>query len=221
MAGTTARRGVLWDLDGTLIDSAGLHYQAWRETLLAHGREHSPEDFAHYFGKRNDHILRSIFGLALSDEESGRIAEEKEERFRGLVRDQGLTALPGARGWLERLEEAGYRQALASSAPRRNIAVAIDTLGFARFFDAIVSADEVDRGKPDPAIFLEAASRLGLPPGRCVVVEDSPAGLEAARRAGMCSVGILSDHYPSLDAELVVPSLEDLPPDAFDRLSAE
>jgi len=221
MAETRGSRGVLWDLDGTLIDSAGLHFRAWRETLLAHGREHTPEDFAHYFGKRNDHILRSIFGATLSDEESLRIADAKEERFRGLVRDHGLEAVPGALPWLARLHEAGLLQALASSAPRRNITVSIEALGFDRYLDAVVSAEEVDEGKPDPAIFLAAARRLGVAPERCVVVEDSPAGLEGARRAGMGSVGILSDHYPSLDADLVIPSLSALPLDAFDELLGE
>ena len=81
-----------------------------------------------------------------------------------------------------------------------------------------MSADEVGRGKPDPAIFLEAARRIGVAAGRCVVVEDAPAGLEGARRAGMRSIGVLSDHQPRLEADLVVSSLAALPDDAFDAL---
>jgi len=218
MAAARREEAVLWDLDGTLVDSAELHYRAWRETLGERGREHPPEEFAHYFGKRNDHVLRGLFGGSLDPEEAQRIAEEKEARFRRLVREVGLQPVPGGREWLERERKAGRRQALASSAPRVNIMVSIEGLGFSPYLDAIVAAEEVEEGKPDPAIFLEAARRVDVPPGRCVVVEDSPAGLEAARRAGMRSIGIVTPHYPSLTADLVVPSLRELPPDSIDRL---
>jgi beta-phosphoglucomutase len=120
--------------------------------------------------------------------------------------------------WLARLREAGYRQALASSAPRPNIEAVLGILELGKYLDAVVSADDVGRGKPDPAIFLAAADRLGLPAARCVVVEDAPAGLEAARRAGMRSIGVLSDHHPRLVADLVVPSLEAIPADGFETL---
>jgi beta-phosphoglucomutase len=122
--------------------------------------------------------------------------------------------------WLARLREAGWRQALASSAPPLNIEVALEVLGLGRFLDAVVGADDVGRGKPDPAIFLEAARRLGIPSSRCVVVEDAPAGVEGARRAGMKSIGVLSDHHAALQADLVVASLDRLPPTAFAELLA-
>jgi HAD superfamily hydrolase (TIGR01509 family) len=221
MTGIRAARGVLWDLDGTLIDSADLHYRAWRETLLAHGQDHTPEEFAFYFGQRNDLILRSLFGPGLGDDESRRIADEKEERYRGLVREVGLRPLAGALSWLERLKAAGVPQALASSAPPANIAVAVEQLGLMAYLDAAVSAEEVGHGKPDPAIFLEAARRLDVAPERCVVIEDAPAGTEAARRAGMRCVGVLSSHYPELGADLVVSSLEDLSPEALEALFRE
>jgi beta-phosphoglucomutase-like phosphatase (HAD superfamily) len=116
------------------------------------------------------------------------------------------------------LRRDGWKQALASSAPQPNIDAALSALDLGRLLDAVVSADEVGRGKPDPAIFLEAARRLGLPPGRCVVVEDAPAGIEAARRAGMRSIGVLSPHHARLEADVVVPSLGALPTGAFEAL---
>jgi beta-phosphoglucomutase len=210
--------GVLWDLDGTLIDSADQHYVAWRDALAQQGRGHTREEFMRGFGKRNDMILRAIFGDALSPEEAARVAEDKEERYRRLVREDGLEPLPGVMEWLSRLKGHGFRQALATSAPPANVAVVIDVLGLERFFDAVASAEDVERGKPEPDIFLEAARRIDVAPGRCVVVEDSPYGLEAARRAGMKSVGIFSDHHRELDADLVVPSLASLPPGAFEEL---
>jgi beta-phosphoglucomutase len=210
--------GVLWDLDGTLIDSAGHHWLAWRETLAAEGRMVAPEDFANSFGRRNDEILRELYGDTLAPDWIARVSESKEQTYRRLLREQGLEALPGAMGWLVRLREAGWRQALASSAPRPNIDAVLKVLGLGGYLDAVVSADDVGRGKPDPAIFLAAARRLELPPERCVVVEDAPAGLEAARRAGMRSIGVLSPHHTELSADLVVPSLEAVPTDAFEAL---
>jgi beta-phosphoglucomutase len=213
-------RGVLWDLDGTLIDSAGLHWIAWHDTLASEGRLVQPGDFASTFGKRNDEILRELFGTAIAAEWIERVSEAKEQAYRHLLRERGLEPLPGAFEWLARLREAGWKQALASSAPRPNIDAVFHALGLERFLDAVVSADEVGRGKPDPAIFLEAARRLRLEPERCVVVEDAPAGLEAARRAGMLSIGILSGHHPTLEADVVVPSLDVLPAGAFEALLA-
>ena len=211
---------MLWDLDGTLIDSAGHHWIAWRDTLAAEGRPVQPGDFANTFGKRNDEILRELFGSGLAPDWIERVSETKERSYRRLLSERGLEPLPGAFAWLARLREAGWKQALASSAPRPNIDAAFEALSLGRYLDAVVSADEVGRGKPDPAIFLEAARRLGCPPGRCIVVEDAPAGLEAARRAGMPAIGVLSSHHPALEADLVAPSLDALGADAFDVLLA-
>jgi beta-phosphoglucomutase len=213
--------GVLWDLDGTLIDSAGHHWIAWRDTLAAEGRSVTPGDFASSFGKRNDEILRELFGHGIEPRWIDRVSEAKENAYRALLREEGLDLLPGALAWFERLRAAGWRQALASSAPRPNIDAVFDSLSaLGRYLDTVVSADEVGRGKPDPAVFLEAARRLALPPRRCIVVEDAPAGLECARRAGMRSIGVLSEHHTQLEADLVVPSLEALRADAFEALLA-
>jgi HAD superfamily hydrolase (TIGR01509 family) len=210
--------GVLWDLDGTLVDSAGHHWVAWRATLAAEGRPVQPGHFASTFGKRNDEILRELFGPAIAVDWIERVSEAKEQAYRRMLREQGLAPLPGALDWLHRLRESGWKQALASSAPRPNIDAVFEVLSLERFLDAVVSADEVGRGKPDPALFLEAGRRLGLAPERCVVVEDAPAGLEAARRAGMRSIGVLSDHHPALEADVVVPSLDALPAGTFEAL---
>ena len=210
--------GVLWDLDGTLVDSAEQHYVAWRDTLARRGRGHTREEFFRGFGRRNDVVLREIFGDSLTPEEAARVADDKEERYRRLVREKGLEPLPGVTEWLTRFEESGFRQALATSAPAANVTVVVEVLGLGRCLDAIVSADDVEQGKPDPAVFLLAARRIGVAPECCVVVEDAPAGLEGARRAGMKSVGILSAHHHELQADIVVPSLAALPTGAIQEL---
>jgi beta-phosphoglucomutase len=210
--------GVLWDLDGTLVDSADLHWRSWRDTLAGERLEITYEQFLDSFGQKNDGILRRWLGPAATPERIGRIDRQKESAYRQLVQEHGLTPLPGASDWIRRLHARGWKQAIASSAPRENVAVMLQALGVHRELDAITAAEDVTAGKPDPQVFMKAAERLGVPPGRCVVVEDAPAGIEAARRAGMRSIGV--NHDASLDADLAVASLADLPADAFETLLA-
>lgn len=209
-------RAVLWDLDGTLVDSADYHWRSWRDTLAAEGTSITYEQFRASFGQKNDRILRRWFGDRISPERIQRIGDAKEAEYRRLAREEGLIALPGAAEWVTRLHRDGWRQAIASSAPRANVDVMLNVLGLDRGFDAIVSAEDVTAGKPDPQVFQIAASRVGVPPSRCVVVEDAAAGIEAARRAGMKSIGVSREG--ALDADVFVESLADLPDDAFERL---
>lgn len=207
----------LWDMDGTLLDSGEFHWMAWREALLAERYELTHAEFLATFGQRNDTILRRFFGEDYPDAEVARVADAKEARYRELVRERGIDLLPGVRVWLERLHAAGWRQAIASAAPRLNVEAIMAALDIAPFFSAIVSAEDVQRGKPDPQVFLLAGERTGVPPTRCVVLEDAPAGLEGARRAGMRCIGVRSNHK-ELTADIVVDTFEQLPPDAFERL---
>ncbi len=210
-------RAVIWDVDGTLIDSGALHFETWVTALEREQITVTHEQFQSTFGQRNDAVLRVFLGPDLMDEESIRISNAKEELYRDLVRQRGIEPLPGVRHWLQTLKDRGWRQAIASSAPHANLDVIVEAMGVAEYFDAIVSADEVAIGKPDPAIFLLAAQRLGADPAHCVVVEDAHVGIEGAQRAGMHTVGVLSSHA-TLDADIVVASLDLLPPDAFERL---
>jgi beta-phosphoglucomutase len=209
-------RAVLWDLDGTLVDSAEQHWQAWRDTLEAAGLGVTPEQFRETFGQRNDAILSQWLGAGVPADRRRTIGDAKEARYRDLVAGGGLTPLPGAGEWVRRLARAGWRQAVASSAPRRNVEVVVAALGIAEHFGALVAAEDVTHGKPAPDVFLAAAGRLGVPPARCVVVEDAPAGIEAARRAGMASIGVGPAGFAP--ADVVVASLEELSAQAFDRL---
>jgi beta-phosphoglucomutase len=126
-----------------------------------------------------------------------------------------LAPLPGAREWVERLAAAGWLQAIASSAPRANVEAVVRALGIGRWLGALVAAEDVHQGKPDPEVFLVGAVRLGVEPARAVVVEDAAAGIAAARRAGMPSVGVGRGCEA---ADVTVFSLADLPPGTFDRL---
>ncbi len=198
-------RGVLWDLDGTLVDSGDYHWQSWRAVMGAAGVDVTRDLFQASFGQKNDRILRDWLGPDATMDDIRRLGDAKEAEYRRLARAGGLTALPGAREWVARLRMDGWRQAIASSAPRQNIDVMLDLIGLAGAFDAIVSAEDVTLGKPDPQVFLVAADRLGVPSGQSVVVEDAAAGLEAARRAGMASIGV--SPLADLTADVVVRSL--------------
>ncbi len=210
----------LWDLDGTLLDSHEYHWLSWREALAAEGIVLTRPQFEALFGQRNDITLRAWLGPDIPQADILRIADAKELRYRRLVRTRGIELLPGAETWLARLQAAGWRQALATSAPRANVDAILDTLGVSHYFAVTVTAEDVARGKPDPDVFLAAARAVGAPIYRCVVIEDSPAGVEAARRARIRCIGV-GPHHAELPADLTTPSLAALPEDAFDQVLTE
>ena len=209
---------VLWDLDGTLVDSGEYHWLSWRDTLAAETFDLTYEQFLASFGQKNDRILRGWLGDGATAERIAQLGDAKEAEYRRLARERGLASLPGAAEWVARLRHDGWRQAIASSAPRLNVGVMLEACGLEGFFDAIVSAEDVTVGKPDPQVFQAAAALLDMPPDRCIVVEDAAVGIEAARRAGMRSIGVSG--ATTSGADLVVSSLADLPPDAFVKLLA-
>jgi len=208
------KRAVIWDLDGTLIDSSHYHWEAWQAVMAAENFTLTYEEYVADFGKRNDEILRGRLGADLPDDFIARVSSAKEEVYRGLIRTKGLELLPGAAYWLERLKAEGWLQALATSAPRGNIDAVFAALGLEKFFDAVISSEEVKAGKPEPDVFLAAAAKMDVAPRDCIVVEDAPAGVEAARRAGMKSIGVLTTHR-ELNADLVAPRLDQLPEGFF------
>jgi beta-phosphoglucomutase len=209
-------RGVLWDLDGTLVDSGDFHFQSWQIVMAREGEALSREKFAQSFGQKNDQILRHWLGPDASPQKIKQVGDDKETEYRRLARAHGLTPLPGARDWVERLRAAGWRQAIASSAPRKNIDVMLELIELAGDFDAIVSAEDVTLGKPDPQVFLIAAGRLAVSIERAVVVEDAAAGILAARRARMRSIGVSRSGLHGADVS--VETLQDLSSNAFEML---
>jgi beta-phosphoglucomutase len=210
-------RAVLWDLDGTLVDSAQFHWQAWRDICVAEGAPITYEQFVHAFGTRNDLILKSWLGDDIDPDRMRRVGEAKEAHFRKLVRAHGISPLPGVREWVTRLTDEGWKHAIATSAPRENLEALIDAMDMRALFAAGIAAEDVTHGKPDPEVFLVAAGRLFAAPQHAIVVEDAPMGIEAGRRAGMRTIGVSQMHQLP-QADVYVPTLTDLPLDAFDRL---
>jgi beta-phosphoglucomutase len=201
-------RAVLWDMDGTLIDSVPYHLQAWQAVLRQINRTVDHHAWAQTAGMRNSEIIPLLFP-DMSPAESAYVDRAKEARYRELIEQDGIELLPGVAEWLQRFTTRGWKQAIASSAPRENVVAIAQALHFNGTFAAMISGTDVPRGKPDPDIFLVAAQRLSVPPQCCLVIEDAASGIEAAHRAGMQAIGVLNTH-PHLEADVVVQSLQDL-----------
>jgi beta-phosphoglucomutase family hydrolase len=182
-------RGVIWDLDGVLADTTEAHFQAWTKALSAWDIPFDRSLFDRVFGMNNEDTLTELLRRPPTQEEITGIAGRKEEIFRQHAGEL-VRPMPGAIRLLDELKKAGWAQGVASSAPRENIDLLMDAFGIRRYFAAILSGDGLSAGKPDPALFLETARALSLRPERCVVVEDAPAGVEAARRAGMPCIAV-------------------------------
>lgn len=201
-------RAVLWDMDGTLIDSMPYHWQAWQSVLRQIDRAFEHGVWNQTAGMRNSEIIPLLFP-DMSPAEAAQVDRAKEARYRELIELQGIELLPGVGEWIQRFQTAGWKQAVASSAPPENIAAVAHVLHLNGTFEAMISGADIQRGKPDPDIFLAAAQRLHVAPQNCLVIEDAATGLEAARRAGMRAIGVLNTH-PQLQADLVVKSMQDL-----------
>ena len=185
--------GVIFDMDGVLVDSGPPHAESWRVLARQYGLEISDEDFKAHFGKTSRDIIRTFWGPQVSDDDIRRYDQDKERIYRELITGEvPLTA--GARDLLATLSRAGYVLAVATSGPPENLDLVLQEAELASFFAATVHGFDVKRGKPAPDCFLLAAERAGLKPEDCVVVEDAPAGIQAARAAGMQPIGFAGTH---------------------------
>jgi beta-phosphoglucomutase len=216
-------RAVIWDVDGTLVDTAELHFRAWVDLCRDLGRDFTRADFAATFGRRNPEIIRYLFGDRFDAAAIDDLGYRKEELYKAAAR-QGVALLPGVANLLEGLRVAGFRQAIGSSAPRGNVDLILEMTGSARYFSAVSSAEDTQRGKPDPQVFLVAAEKLDVPPPGCAVIEDAVAGVQAARAGGMKCVGVTFVGHHSNEslrragADLVVKTLTEVSAEAVRRL---
>jgi beta-phosphoglucomutase len=207
---------IIWDVDGTLVDTAEQHFQAWVRFAAEIVQPFSREDFAATFGMRNPEIIRQLFLADADDARCAELGERKEDLYRASVREQGVNLLPGVARLLAAFAEKGWPQAVGSSAPPGNLDLLLGITHTRHYFQAVVTGEDVRKGKPDPEVFLTAASKLGVPTVRCVVFEDAVAGVQAAKAGGMKCVAVTFVGHHSADklraagADSVVPSLEDL-----------
>lgn len=184
--------GVIFDMDGVLVDSGPAHLQSWQLLAREMGSDLTAEQFAHSFGQRSSEIITHTFGITDAGE-IARLDARKESLYRDLIRGH-VPAMPGAKELVKSLHASGFRLAVGSSGPPENVTLVCEEMGLTPMMTAIVTGMDVQRGKPDPQVFQIAAERLRLSPADCVVIEDAPAGIEAAKRAGMACIALTSSH---------------------------
>jgi len=184
----------LFDMDGTLVDNMAYHIASWEAFCQRYHLPFSLETYYRQFnGRTSRDVLQMLFGRTMTNAEVHDFTEEKEEIYRQLYRPY-LRPVAGCVEFLENLKSHGVKLAVVTSAPLINLEFTLDGTGIAPFFEAVVYAAMVSRGKPDPEIYLTAAEKLGVEPARCVVFEDALLGIESARRAGMTVVALTTSH---------------------------
>jgi len=213
---------VIFDVDGVLIDSSDAHFQSWLRLAADHDVTMTGEHFKSTFGRQNRDIIPTLFDSSL---ENGAIdiealSETKERYYREIIGDH-VDQLPGAAALVRECYAAGLRCAIGSSGHAKNIAIVLKSLDIEACVSAVVTGQDVTIGKPDPQVFLLAAERSGVQPDRCVVIEDAPAGIEAALAASMIAIGVTTEHAPEQlsRAHLVVDRLDQLSSDRIIALA--
>jgi beta-phosphoglucomutase len=192
--------GVIFDMDGVLVDSRQPHFESWRMVAREFGRDMTEAQFADTFGRTNRDIVHFLWGKGVSNDEIKKIGTRKEAAYRDLIA-KNIPAVPGLQKLLPALYEAGAKLAVGSSGPIENVNLVLDGLDIRKYFSAIVSSFDVTEGKPHPQVFLTAAQRLGLEPKQCVVIEDAPAGIEAGHRGGMKVIALKTSYTPDKIAD--------------------
>ncbi|ASA20096.1 beta-phosphoglucomutase [Paenibacillus donghaensis] len=204
----TQIKACLFDLDGVLVDTAKYHYIAWKELAESLGFLFTEQDNERLKGVSRVaslNILLEIGGLTLDEEEKAQLAERKNNRYiEYIAKMDSSEILPGALKFLEECRDQGIKVALGSAS--KNAMTILNNTGLTPYFDAIIDGTHTSAAKPDPEVFLLGATAVNIHPEHCVVFEDAEAGIIAATRAGMISVGIGSPQTLRA-ANMVVPSL--------------
>jgi beta-phosphoglucomutase family hydrolase len=209
----------IFDWDGVIVDSSRAHELSWEQLAHLENRTLPADHFKRSFGMRNEQIFPDILHWTADPTEIKRLALLKEKLYRDIIRQNGIAPIPGVAEFLDQLRATSVPCAIGSSTPRENIDCVMEMIGLRSHFGVIVAGEDVTRGKPNPEVFLLAASGLGVTPERSVVFEDAHVGIEAARAAGMKVVGVATTHLASslADADRVVQRLNELRLDEIAR----
>lgn len=199
---------VIFDMDGVLADTGPIHYDSWVKMTNEIGYHFSKKFFEKTFGQQSPTIVRKLVGHGIEQELVEKWAALKEQYYREIVKDK-LKPLPGVNQIIRELKSYGFKLAVGSSGPRENVELLINSLRLKEDFDVLISAAEVKNGKPAPDVFLISAEKLKIGPKNCLVIEDAPVGIEAAKRAGMKSIALTTTHEKKelLNADLIVKDL--------------
>ncbi|MBK8267156.1 MAG: HAD family phosphatase [Planctomycetes bacterium] len=205
--------GVIFDMDGVLVDSLSAHLESWRMLAAEMSRSITDAQFAATFGRTGRDIIRDLFSI-VDDEGVRRCDERKESLYRELI-CKAVPEMPGARELVASLHMAGASIAVGSSGPPENVELVCRAMDLNRQLSACVTGADVSRGKPDPQVFLLASERLELPPSRCLVIEDAPPGIDAAHHAKMPCIALIGSFSRDQisHADTVVESLREITSD--------
>lgn len=215
----TVKLGLVFDVDGVLVDSYWSHYKSWQIAAGEFGFTVTEDQFRQNFGRKSHETIAERWGDQLTPEQISQFEQRKEAAYREVIRDD-FPDMDGAVALIDAWHAAGGLLAVASSGPPVNVDLVLNKLDRRQRFEAVITGDDVTRGKPDPQVFLLAVERLGLPAHRCAVIEDAPAGVAAAKAAGTLAIGLVSTGHTweSLSAaDHRVGSLRDL---SAQRISA-
>jgi beta-phosphoglucomutase len=180
----------IFDMDGTIVDNMAFHTDSWLAFFARRGKTYDPDAFfRETAGAQGREILRERLGADIPEDEIAVLAQEKDVLYREMYGPH-RSPIQGFEDFVTAARAQGVKLAVATSAPPANIVFTLDELDLRRHFDTVVGAADVARGKPHPDVFLKAAEKLGVDPRDCIVFEDAPMGVEAARRAGMKAVVI-------------------------------
>ncbi len=199
---------VIFDMDGVLADTGPIHFESWVKLANEIGMEFTKEFFKSTFGQQSFPITRKLVGPEANDKDVIRWANLKEKYYREMVQEK-LEPLPGVINLINELKENGFKLAVGSSGPKENVELLLTSLKIKEYFDVIITATEIKNGKPAPDVFLIAAKSANVKPENCLVIEDAPVGIEAAKRANMKSIALTTTHDKEelLNADLVVSDL--------------
>jgi HAD superfamily hydrolase (TIGR01509 family) len=195
-------QGVIFDLDGLMVDSEPLAMLAWQQFLVDYGFEMTEEQYKHTIGMSDEETSHYILDLTGISYDPQALARE-HRRLTAMNIDEALEPKPGLLPLLETLQGRGYPMAVASNSPVAHVRQAIAKVGIVGYFACVISAEHVTQPKPAPDVYLEAARCLGLDPRRCLALEDSPAGVQAAQAAGMRCLFIPSPDFSKSDIAAV------------------
>lgn len=188
---TVMIRGVIFDMDGVLVFNRDAHIEAFEVICRKYGVPFSRKEFMPTFGMTNDQILAKLMPEVIKKMDWHKIAAEKEEIYREIF-ERTIAPAPGLVDFLKALKNDGFKTAVGSSGNTPNVNFVLSRCGITPYFDAIANGDMITHGKPDPEVYLLAAKKLNLDPAECIVAEDAPVGIEAARRAGCAVMAIAS-----------------------------
>ncbi|MDH3710706.1 MAG: HAD family phosphatase [Cyclobacteriaceae bacterium] len=186
-------KGVIFDMDGTMVDNMMVHHRAWQRKLASLGFNMTIKEVMNEIHGVNEEIIERIFGDRFTPEQRRRIAWEKEQEYRDIYVHE-LQPIPGLMSFLNTLQDESIPLAIATAAPPENVDLVLDNLNIRDRFESIVHSGNVTNGKPHPEVYRKSALNLQVPVQECLVIEDSVIGAQTALNAGSPAIIITTTH---------------------------